>query len=109
MRCIVVCREDRKPDGTKGDYTLATRTVFENAVAAQRYAGGISDSRDPIVVPGDFEGLLFNTERGTQTYWEQTSYAADSNQRMLMAKHRRAPVGVPDEDGALGDVDGDDA
>lgn len=47
---MVICRGERKEDGTKGDYQLATHRVWKNKVAAVRWANGVSDSRDPIVV-----------------------------------------------------------
>ena len=56
---LVVCREDRKENGEKGAYTLATRTVFVTQGAAEEYLDGISTSRDPFVVSGDFDGLRF--------------------------------------------------
>jgi len=56
---IVICRADRKSDGTPGDYELATRTVFNSHSEAVDYLGGISSSRDPIVVSGRFEQLRF--------------------------------------------------
>lgn len=58
---IVVCRDDRKYDGSKGDYTLATRNVFATMEAANEYAKYISDSREPIVVPGRFNDLNFTS------------------------------------------------
>lgn len=47
---IVICRADRKPDGTKGDYQLATHRTWKNKTKAEKYANGISDSREPLVV-----------------------------------------------------------
>jgi len=54
---IVVCREDRKDDGTPGDYTLVTRTVFPNKEAAETFADGCASERQAIVVGGRFDGL----------------------------------------------------
>jgi hypothetical protein len=56
---IVICRADRKDDGSPGDYELATRTVFPIKEDAEKYASGISTSRDPIIVPGHFRYLRF--------------------------------------------------
>lgn len=60
---IVVCREDRQPDGTPGNYTLLTRTVFLTEEGAAEYASGVSPSREPLVVKGRFAGLRFNDGR----------------------------------------------
>lgn len=57
-RFIVVCRSDRNADGSPGAYELATRRVFPTAEAAQEYAAGVSGSRAPIVVGGDFAALI---------------------------------------------------
>lgn len=57
---IVICRNDRKSDNSKGDYSLATRTVFDTAKEAAAYASGISMSREPFVVAGLFSNLRFN-------------------------------------------------
>lgn len=54
---IVICRADRKEDGSAGDYELATRKVFETRYAAETYMAGISESREPLVIQGDFRGL----------------------------------------------------
>jgi len=54
---IVICRNDRKDDGSKGEYYLATRTAFPDEVSAKSYAYGISPSREPIVVEGNFDEL----------------------------------------------------
>jgi hypothetical protein len=45
----VLCRDDRKPDGTPGDYAMGSR-VFDDDEAARTHAGGISSSRFPIIV-----------------------------------------------------------
>lgn len=57
-RFIVVCRADRNADGSPGAYELATRRVFPTSEAAQEYAAGVSESRAPIVVSGDFAALI---------------------------------------------------
>ena len=54
---VVVCRDDRKPDGSKGDYTLATRRAFALREDAEAYARGLSESLDPIVVRVDYSAL----------------------------------------------------
>jgi hypothetical protein len=50
----VICRGDRFPDGTPGDWELATQQVFPSQVAAREYAAGVSPSRRPVVVFGDW-------------------------------------------------------
>ena len=45
----VLCRDDRKPDGTPGDYSMSIR-IFDNADDARLDANGISCSRFPIIV-----------------------------------------------------------
>lgn len=57
MTYVVIAREDRSPDGTPGRYTLATRRIFLAEEAAKRYSVGISPSREPMVVPGDWRTL----------------------------------------------------
>lgn len=59
---IVICRADRQEDGTKGDYELATRRVFESQIAANKFAAGISSSREPLVILGEFDNLRFRYE-----------------------------------------------
>lgn len=54
MPYIVICREDRKEDGSPGDYTLATRTLFPTPEAAETYASGCSPEREALVVGGRF-------------------------------------------------------
>jgi hypothetical protein len=54
---IVICRDDREPDGTQGRYALATRQVFHTEEDATKYAEGISSSREPLVIPGQFDQL----------------------------------------------------
>lgn len=57
MHYIVVCRDDSKEDGSPGDYTLATRTLFPTPEAAETYASGISPERHALVVGGRFPEL----------------------------------------------------
>lgn len=45
----VLCRLDRKPDGTPGDYVMSSR-LFDDAEGARLDANGVSPSRFPIVV-----------------------------------------------------------
>jgi hypothetical protein len=65
---IVIARESVE-EGGAGCYTLATRTVFESAHAALLYVGTISPSREPMVVPGDFENLRLHSMRGKAAHW----------------------------------------
>ncbi|HEY6207515.1 MAG TPA: hypothetical protein VIW28_00520 [Gemmatimonadales bacterium] len=46
----VLCRADRKPDGSKGRYEVARSEPFETLDAAVTYARGISESREPRIV-----------------------------------------------------------
>lgn len=46
---IVLCREDRRASGEKGDYTLATRKTFEKRSDAEEYTKAISASREPVI------------------------------------------------------------
>lgn len=64
---VVICRDDVKPDGSPGDYVLATRRVFENAKLAQEYAGSINASRAPLVVEGDWKNLRYLGQRTERT------------------------------------------
>jgi hypothetical protein len=54
---IVICREDRDPDGTLGRFALATHQVFDSEEEAHKYALGVSSSREPMVIPGQFDRL----------------------------------------------------
>lgn len=56
MQFIVICREDSY-DGGPGDFTLATRTLFPTKEEAEKYASGIHESRQPLVVGGRFNEL----------------------------------------------------
>lgn len=44
---MVVCRSDTKPDGSPGDFVLATRQVFTDMFQALKYGRSISPSREP--------------------------------------------------------------
>jgi hypothetical protein len=44
---MIVCREDTKPDGSPGDFVLATRQVFTDMFKALKYGQSISPSREP--------------------------------------------------------------
>lgn len=46
----VICRGDRKPDGTPGEYALATCWPFASYAAAADYASGVSESREPKIL-----------------------------------------------------------
>ena len=49
-------------------WNIATKTVFRSKYAAQKYADGISTSRCPVVVGGDFSNLRFDSiERGLES------------------------------------------
>lgn len=55
MSYVVICRDDVKPDGSKGDYVRATRTLFADAEDAARYASTVNASREPrIVSPAEY-------------------------------------------------------
>lgn len=54
---IVICREDKKEDGSPGKYTLATRTIFPSEEAAKMFADGCAYAREAIVVGGRFTEL----------------------------------------------------
>ena len=60
---IVICRDDVKPDGTRGDFSLATRTLFRTRIAAEDYAVGVDKSREPLVVHGRFLDLRIDDGR----------------------------------------------
>jgi hypothetical protein len=62
LEYIVVCREDHNDDGSPGDYTLATRTVFPTKEAAEAYASGCASDRQAIVVGGRFSELRHDFE-----------------------------------------------
>ncbi len=46
----VLCREDMRPDGTLGNYVLATSRHFATKDEAIHYAKSVAPSRFPIVV-----------------------------------------------------------
>lgn len=46
---LVIFRDDTKPDGTKGDFVLSSKT-FEREDHAYTYARSINESREPKVV-----------------------------------------------------------
>lgn len=48
----VLCRDDRKPDGTPGDYSMSIR-VFDTADEARALAEGYSSSRFPLIVEAE--------------------------------------------------------
>jgi len=57
MKYVVVAREDRQPDGSKGPYTICSRRIFATRREAEVYASHVSPSREPIVV-GRVESIL---------------------------------------------------
>jgi hypothetical protein len=59
---IVVCREDRKEDGTPGEYTLVTRTIFPTKEAADKFASECASERQALVVGGRFSQLRHDFE-----------------------------------------------
>lgn len=50
MSYMVLCREDRKLDGTPGRFVVATQKQFSLLEEAQHYVATISSSREPKVV-----------------------------------------------------------
>lgn len=56
---IVVCRLDRDKEDVPGNYAIATRRVFKTRIQAEKYAATVAQSREPIVVEGDFANLRF--------------------------------------------------
>lgn len=46
---IVLCRDDVKPDGSKGAYVIATRKLFLTREDADQYSAGINSSREAHV------------------------------------------------------------
>lgn len=57
LNYIVVCREDQKDDGSPGDYTLVTRTLFNTPEAAETFASGCAPSRQALVIGVRFTEL----------------------------------------------------
>lgn len=69
---IVICREDKKEDGSPGVYALATRTIFPDKEAADMYAAGCAECREAIVVGGRFTELRNDfEERFGEMYGER--------------------------------------
>jgi hypothetical protein len=91
---IVICREDQKDDGSPGDYTLATRTVFPDKGSAEAYASAIASHREAIVVGGLFGELRHD--------FEERFKPAESSQLTMTdcEKHGRT-VGVRHEAGVV--------
>jgi hypothetical protein len=51
----VICRDDATDNmQSKGPYALATRQLFATEREAEDYADGLSFSRDPVIVVGDW-------------------------------------------------------
>ena len=60
---VVICRDDFTPGADqKGPYLLASRQVFASAEDARDYARGISPSREPLVIVGDWLNLRWKGE-----------------------------------------------
>lgn len=60
---VVVCRDDAQY-GKHGPFVRACRQIFKSKYSASRYAGTISQSREPHIVPlseylVDYEGWRF--------------------------------------------------
>lgn len=49
MNYYVACRDDRRPDGTKGRYVMSSRT-FTQLRDAVEYKKSISPSREPMIL-----------------------------------------------------------
>lgn len=63
MDHLVICRLDRKPDGSPGDYVIATRHLFSYG-DAKDYAKTIARSREPRVINAvewfmDYKGFTY--------------------------------------------------
>jgi hypothetical protein len=63
MTFIIICYGDKESGQKKGRYELATRTVFKDESVAKAWAKGISPSRKPKVIPGDFANLRFDQNK----------------------------------------------
>lgn len=49
-RYLVICRGDRKPNGTKGEYELATHKFWRDENKAKGYAATCAPSREAVVI-----------------------------------------------------------
>ncbi|RLC85314.1 MAG: hypothetical protein DRJ03_12040 [Chloroflexi bacterium] len=47
---LVVCREDRKDDDTRGDYVFASKAVFTDIKSAEKYHDTVHPTRDPLII-----------------------------------------------------------
>lgn len=66
--CLVFCRADCS-EGERGEYELATRTVFESREGATAYAKSIAAAREPLVVKVSLGELRVGEDRGRLDYW----------------------------------------
>jgi hypothetical protein len=62
---IVICRGDTGPSAMYvfGTYELATRTVFPTKALAEKYALGIAEGRQALVIPGRWGGLRWDAAK----------------------------------------------
>jgi hypothetical protein len=49
-RYFVICREDNKPDGSKGKYVLARQQTTQSVELAREYAKTLHPAREPIIL-----------------------------------------------------------
>ena len=49
-RHFIICREDNKPDGSKGRYVLARQLSTESIELAREYALTLHPAREPIIL-----------------------------------------------------------
>jgi hypothetical protein len=47
---VVMCRGDSSPDGTPGEYVLASRRTFPTVNEAHEYGKTVAPSRRPVVL-----------------------------------------------------------
>jgi hypothetical protein len=56
---IIIHRDSPKENGAKGNYVLANLKIFLSKQEAEQEATLISSSLEPLVIEGNFRGLLF--------------------------------------------------
>ena len=49
-RYFVICREDNRPDGSKGRYVLATQRFTSSLELAREYTKTLHPGREPIIL-----------------------------------------------------------
>jgi len=66
----VICRDDATDDmQSKGPYALATRQLFATEREAEDYADGLSFSRDPVIVVGNWANVAaLGARYGSRVY-----------------------------------------